>query len=56
MAITAVEYEIFSELKKSRLLPPNPSFLEFGEANWYGDVPYERLSGDICWHLHIRWI
>jgi len=29
-------------------LPPNPSLLEFGEANWYGDVPYERLSDDIC--------
>lgn len=48
MAITAVEYEIFSELKKSRILPPNPSLLELGEANWYGDVPYERLSDDIC--------
>lgn len=48
MAITAVEYAIFSELKKSRLLPPNPSFLELGEANWYGDVPYEQLSDDIC--------
>lgn len=29
----------FSELKKSRLLPPHPSFLELGEANWYGDMP-----------------
>lgn len=48
MAITAVEYAIFSELKKSGLLPPHPSFLELGEANWYGDVPYERLSDDIC--------
>ncbi|MSN25196.1 MAG: hypothetical protein GJV46_04930 [Geobacter sp.] len=48
MAITAVEYAIFSELKKSRLLPPHPTFLELGEANWYGDVPYERLSDDIC--------
>lgn len=48
MAISAVEYAIFSELKKSRLLPPNPSFLELGEANWYGDVPYEQLSDDIC--------
>ncbi len=48
MAITAVEYTIFSELKKSRLLPTNPSFLELGEANWYCDVPYEKLSDDIC--------
>lgn len=48
MAITAIEYAIFSELKKSRLLPDKPSFLELGEANWYGDVPYERLSDDIC--------
>lgn len=48
MAITAVEYALFSELKKSRLLPLNPSFLEVGEANWYGDVPLERLTDDIC--------
>jgi hypothetical protein len=48
VAITAVEYAIFSELKKSRLLPSNPSFLELGEANWYGDVPYEQLIDDIC--------
>jgi hypothetical protein len=39
---------LFSELKKSRLLPPQPTFLELGEANWYGDVPYEQLSNDIC--------
>ncbi|OGT98221.1 MAG: hypothetical protein A2X80_06615 [Geobacteraceae bacterium GWB2_52_12] len=48
MAITAVEDEIFSELKKAGVLPCNPSLLELGEANWYGDVPYERLSKDIC--------
>jgi hypothetical protein len=48
MAITAVEYTLFSELKKSRLFPLRPSFLELGEANWYGDVPYEQLSNDIC--------
>lgn len=48
MAITAVEYALFSELRKSGVLPRNPSFLELGEANWYGDVPYERLSDDIC--------
>ena len=48
MAITAVEYTLFSELRKSGLIPQNPSFLEFGEANWYGDVPYEKLCEDIC--------
>jgi hypothetical protein len=48
MAITVVEYTLFSELKKSRLLPPQPTFLELGEANWYGDVAYEQLSNDIC--------
>lgn len=48
MAITAVEYTLFSELRKSGVLPRNPSFLELGEANWYGDVPYDRLSDDIC--------
>lgn len=48
MAITAVEYALFSELKKLQLFPPHPSFLELGEANWYGDIPYEQLSNDIC--------
>ncbi|MDD2898663.1 MAG: hypothetical protein PHI31_08095 [Desulfuromonadaceae bacterium] len=48
MAISAVEYAIFSELKKSGILPHKPSFLEIGEANWYGDVTYDRLSNDIC--------
>ena len=48
MAITAVEYAIFAELKKLPLLPPHPSLLELGEANWYGDVPLERLCDDIC--------
>ena len=48
MAITAVEYALFAELKKSSLFPPHPSFLELGEANWYGDVPYEKLTNDIC--------
>lgn len=51
MAISAVEYAIFSELKKSNILPPNPAFLELGESNWYGDVPYEQLSNDICQQL-----
>lgn len=48
MAITAVEYAIFAELKKSCLLPAHPSLLELGEANWYGDLPLDQLTNDIC--------
>lgn len=48
MAITAVEYTIFKELKSSGLLPARPTLLELGEANWYGDIQLNQLSDDIC--------
>lgn len=47
MAITAIEYSLFSQLKQSGVLPLSPALLELGEANWYGDVPIEQLGNDI---------
>lgn len=47
MAITAVDYLIFSKLKASGVFPPTPSVLELGESNWYGDIPTQTLSDAI---------
>lgn len=47
MAITAIEYSIFSALRQQQVLPPAPRVLELGEANWYGDVPLQQLVQDI---------
>lgn len=44
MSITQVEYQMFSRLRESGIFPPNPSVLELGESNWYGDMPAEWLS------------
>lgn len=47
MAITALEYFLLAELAGAGVLPPEPAVLELGEANWYGDVPLDRLAADI---------
>jgi hypothetical protein len=47
MAITALEYIVFSSLRAHRLLPPRPRVLELGESNWYGDVSIEQLERDL---------
>ncbi len=47
MAITHIDHIVFSSLKASGALPPRPSVLELGEANWFGDIPTETLSEDI---------
>jgi hypothetical protein len=47
MAISAVEYSMWRSLAEQKKLPPNPDVLEFGEANWYGDVPIPQLVQDI---------
>jgi hypothetical protein len=47
MAITTVDYIVFKKLKESNLVPPRPSLLELGEAEWYGDVSTETLSDSI---------
>jgi len=52
MAITALEYRLLRELKEAEFLPPKPAVIEFGEANWYGDVPVARLAKDI--EIYVR--
>lgn len=47
MAITYIDHTIFTRLKESGMLPPRPSILELGEAQWFGDVPTEVLSENI---------
>lgn len=47
MAITSADYAIFSKLRDSGVVPPRPSILELGEAEWYGDVSTEKLSESI---------
>ena len=47
MAITGIEYNLFHDMRSGGVLPERPSLIEFGEANWYGDVPIEQLDHDI---------
>lgn len=47
MAITAIEYALFTYFKQHGGLPERPRVLELGEANWFGDLPIEKLVEDI---------
>ncbi len=47
MAITSFSYAILRSSFENGLLPRVDSILEFGEANWYGDVPVETLLRDL---------
>jgi hypothetical protein len=47
LAITTIEYSIFEMVRKTGVLPRDPSMLELGEAQWYGDVAAGRLSDSI---------
>jgi SAM-dependent methyltransferase len=47
LAITGLEYVVFSSLRSHGLLPARSHVLEFGESNWYGDVPVSQLDQDI---------
>lgn len=51
MAITNIEYALLKRLKDSDLLPENPSLLELGQSNWYGDVSLDRLVADVREHI-----
>jgi len=46
MAITAVAYQVFAEMRNLGIWPQNQHVLEIGESNWYGDVPLETLMQD----------
>lgn len=39
MAITAADAALWAELRRLDAIPPNPSLVEIGQANWYGDLP-----------------
>lgn len=47
MAITAIEYGLLTYLRQNGNLPAKPNVLEFGEANWFGDMPVQQLANDI---------
>lgn len=47
MAISTVTYSIVRSLFEQKALPQGGAILEFGEANWYGDIPPERIEQDI---------
>lgn len=47
MAITQVEYALIRKLREVGVLKPGSSLIEFGQSNWYGDVPLEQLHADI---------
>lgn len=47
MAITVVEYALVRRLRELGLIKTGGSLIEFGEANWYGDVTQEMLAADI---------
>lgn len=47
MSITAIEYKLLRDMKDAGFLPEKPHVLEFGEANWYGDLPIAQLEEDI---------
>jgi SAM-dependent methyltransferase len=47
MAITGLEFLIFTSLRKHNVLPAKPSVLELGESNWYGDIPIAKLEETI---------
>ncbi|HEY9704021.1 MAG TPA: hypothetical protein V6C58_16345, partial [Allocoleopsis sp.] len=47
MAITLAEYTVLSLLKQDNIFPEKPNIMEFGESNWYGDIPIEQLINDI---------
>ena len=44
MAITAVDFAVWTALREQNLLPERPDVLEIGEANWHGDVSDEELA------------
>lgn len=47
MAIAAVDYVFFRNMRQHNALPLNADVLEIGEANWYGDVDVQTLREDI---------
>lgn len=44
MALTRADCLIWENLSDRGLIPSNPSLLEIGQANWYGDMPISWLA------------
>ena len=47
MAITQIEYALIRKFREVGLLKPGGALIEFGQSNWYGDVPLEQLTTDL---------
>jgi hypothetical protein len=47
MTISFAEYQLIALARDEGVLPDRPTVLEFGEANWYGDVPLNQLASDV---------
>ena len=47
VAITTIDFSLFEMLSKARVLPPRPTLLELGEAEWSARLPVHRLSDGI---------
>lgn len=47
MALTAVDFKVFTALHAGGALPASPSVLELGESEWYGDVSDKVLAETI---------
>jgi SAM-dependent methyltransferase len=47
MALTRADCLIWETLADRAAIPPNPSLLEIGQANWYGDMPIAWLVGQL---------
>lgn len=47
MAITAIEYSLFYQMREQNAIPLGGDILEIGQSNWYGDITVERLGQDI---------
>jgi len=47
MAITQVEYALIRKFREVGILKAGASLIEFGQSNWYGDVPLDQLKSDI---------
>lgn len=48
MALSQSFYMVMKQAFRQGLLPQRGAVLEFGEANWYGDMPLDMLIGDIA--------
>ncbi len=46
MAITRADCVLWRELRRADLIPEEPTVLEIGRANWYGDVPADEFDRD----------